>query len=313
MSKVRMRSADSDSVGQSGGDYFKPDKIRQRIALVPYLIPKSELEISDELKKKAIAGDVAAQNEVEDISELKSDILDGLKSKPGAQPRTKEYKLNMGTEEIEGYLFPRVDSHMTHYLAKEKMSFFCKKEEYEGVGRPPVCCNECAKDPQDRGAYLSYAVVVLVYETTGTADDCSIVELPLERQKTLDAENRLDFRYSMRLWGLSDGKIKGWKSFSKGFPLICSDYEVWTEKVGNADRVKFAPCQGQALWTQRGMTLQNMILKEGRKLWDENGGAARTIGRNFSLEEIDKMFGITPPKRGGGGSNEVGFSNLLNS
>ena len=258
MSKVKVRSVDSESVGQSGNDYFKAEKNRQRIALVPYLIKKSEIEINEELKQKAISGDKKAQEEVEEIASLREDILEGLKQKPGQSPRTQEFKLDIGTEVIDGYLFPRVDSHMTHYLQKEKMSFYCKKEEYESLGRTPVCCVECAKDPQDRGAYLQYAVVLIVYETQGTPNECSVLQLPPERQRILDAQNKLDFKYHIKLWGLSDGKIKGWKQFSKNFPLISSDYEVWTEKVGNADRVKFSPCQGKALWLERGPVLQNI-------------------------------------------------------
>lgn len=297
-----MQSLDSDTVGQSGGDFFKPDSNQQRIAMIPYLIAKSELEIPEELKKKALGGDTIAQEELEDIASLKEDIIDGLKSKPGAAPRTREFG--------EGYLFPRLDSHMVHYLDKEKTTFFCKADEYRRLGREPVCCNECAKDPKDRGAYKSYGTIVLVYETISAPDSCEVIEVPPERQKSLPDGTKLNFRFSLKYFGLTDGKVKAWKQFSKNFPLITSDFDVWKEKKGNAEILKFSPCQGNALWFSLGTSLQEKVIKEAKKMWDSEEGVTKAMGRNFSIEEIDKMFGIRTQNRPSSGT-EGNFDSLL--
>jgi len=296
MARARVKSIDQDDVGKSGGDFFKPEPNKQRIALVPALHLKSDLEISDALKEKAKGGDRDAIEDIEERTELKEAFTEGLTSEP---PRVKEVT-DFGPEKKNGFLFGRADSHLSHYLPSEKISYLCKSYEFEAAGLKATCC-----DNADRGAMNMYAVVLVVYETD---HDGEVIKLKEERQKPLDDDHKLDFKYSLKIWSLSDSRMRAWKEHHRKFPLISSDYDVWTEKQGASDRVKFGPNQGQALWMARGPVLFGKILREGAEIWER---AARAIGKDFSIKEIDTMFGV---KQGGGveaTATETDYDNLL--
>jgi len=287
MARIRTKSIDQSDVGQLGGDLFKPDQVKQRIALIPAFLPKSNLEISDELKKKKEEGDFEAQEQVEEIIDLQESIELGLKAQPPRVKEVKDFSFG-GSEPAAGYLYARADSHLAHYVQDQKMSILCKAHEYEKAGREAICCTHA--DPpswggstQPQEARASYATVLIAYETDHEGD---LVILPELKRKKLDDKHTLDFKYQIQTWILSDSRMRAWKEHYKTSPLITSDYVVW---LAANKQIKFSAVQGQALWMAKGPILFKKILKEGAAAWD---GAARWIGKNFSIEEIDQMYGI---------------------
>ena len=125
-------------------------------------------------------------------------------------------------------------------------------------------------------------------------------------QLPIDKDHKLDFKYTFKYWNLSDPKMREWKRFKDQNPLVGTDYEVWTEKQGVADRIKFSPCRGDAKWMTKGSTLLSKIVKEGSKFWDEAG---KKIGKDLSIQDIDTMFGQNSGRRST--ASEKNFSQLL--
>lgn len=135
--------------------------------------------------------------------------------------------------------------------------------------------------------------MVLVYVTDTEAN---ILRLAPEAQRPLDdAGNKLDFKYDLKTWGINDSKIKGLKQFTRKFPPVNCDYEVWIEKVGMSERVKFSPTSPPAYWMTKGPAFQERVLAEAAKLYDM-GSVARTIGRDLSVKDIDELCGLAVAK-----------------
>jgi hypothetical protein len=289
MAGFKTQSIDDAEVGQSSGQFFQPSNQKQRIALVPAFISAAELEISDDLRTKVASGDPAAVADFEDISRLKSSIDEGLDRDPPSVLKVKDPK--------EGYLFAKTLSHFVHYTQGVGY-WLCKRHEYEANGLDATCCAH-----SEREAMMMYAVVLLVYETDAKGQ---VIKIPEARQMPLDASNKLDFKYSLKTWTLSDPKMREWKRFKDQNPLVCTDYEVWTEKQGAADRIKFSPCRGDAKWMTKGPSLLSKVLKEGGKMWDDVG---KRLGKDLSINDIDTMFGQTNSRKVA--PNERNFSGLL--
>jgi len=261
---------DDPEVGRGQGEFFQPSSQKQRVALIPAAIGRTQLEPSEELKAKAKSGDAVANDEVEYLLKKKEILEKGLEKEPPSVIRIPEPE--------ETYLFARADSCYTHYMQGVGY-FFCKKGEYEEHGEPPTCC-----DHSDRDALLRYALVLLVYDTD---PEGQMIKIPNERATPLDDKNKLDFRYKFCTWALTDSQMRVWKAFHAENPPISTDYTVWTEKQGNSDRVKFAPCKNDAKWMSKGPVLMKKVLKEGGKMWE---GIGRTLGKDLSTEDIDTMF-----------------------
>jgi len=288
---VQTRVMDDAQVGKGSGNYFTPSNLKQRISLVPAFITEKELEPSDELKEKAKGGDSSAIEEIDNLVDTKELLEKGATREPPTVLKVKDPEA--------GYLFARADSHFVHYI-KNYGYLLCKKHEYEAAGRTATCC--VSNSEQD--AMLMYAVVIVVYLTD---PEGQIVKLPVERQPQLDETHKLDFKYEFKSWSLSDSRMRAWKQFHNQNPPINTDYEVWTQKQGNSDRLQFSPCKGDSLWSQRGQVLVKKILNEGVKEW---GSIAKSLGRDVSIDEIDKMFGVAVAKTQAQ-NTEKNFAGLL--
>jgi len=258
--------------------------------------------IPPELKKKGEEGDKYAIQEIEDIDRLRASIEDSLIESPGTPPKAKKitgYMWPDGHQE-DAYMFGRVDSHHVHYLQDQKVSFLCQALEYEKRNRQATCCKMSTQDPM-----LMHASVILVYETDKKG---TVIPVPADRQRKLDEEHKLDFKFAMKVFTMSDSRIRALKEHTLSNPTISNDFFVWTEKQGNQDRVKFSPC-GQALWQQRGKTFFKKILTDGGEMWKE---AYKQIAKEMTIDDIDKIFGVqsalSDPNRG---SASVDYSSLI--
>lgn len=285
---VKRNLMDNPEVGAGGSEFFKPSSQKQVVALIPSFIPLAELNVSDELKEKA-KKDADAASEVEELVRFKEMLEQGADRDPATVLKASEPE--------EGYYYARADSHFTHYMTGVGY-YLCKKHEYEKEGRESTCCKF-----SEREALLRYAVVLLVYDTDAEGE---VNFIPKDRAQPLDDKNKLDFKYKFCTWTLTDSQMRAWKQFHKKNPPVSTDYEINTVKQGNADRVNFTPCRGDALWTKRGPVLQKKILKEGAKVW---ATISKTLGKDLPVTEIDQMFLGSAAKKSG--SNERDFKGLI--
>jgi hypothetical protein len=108
----------------------------------------------------------------------------------------------------------------------------------------------------------------------------------------LDATNKLDFKYKIQTWSINDVKVKGLKQFRTQFPPVSCDYEVWEQSQGASKRVMFSPCPPPAVWRKRGPVLEERIVLEAAKAWED---AHKALGKNLSVQQIDEMYGLAVP------------------
>lgn len=288
---ARVQVMDDPEVGRGQGEFFQPSSQKQRVALVPAAISSAQLEPSEELNARAQKGDAGAIEDLQALAKKKEILERGVEKDPPSVIKLPEPE--------ETYLFARADSCFTHYLQGVGY-FFCKKAEYEAAGRQPTCCNHSERD-----ALLRYALVLLVYDTD---PEGQLIKIPQERALPLDDKNRLDFKYKFCTWALTDSQMRVWKTFHAQNPPISTDYEVWTEKQGNSERVKFAPCRGDAKWMTKGPVLMKKVLREGAKIWE---GIQRTLGKDLGTDDIDTMFLGNQGKKAA--TSEKDFKGLLGS
>lgn len=293
---------DDPDVGRGGSEYFKPTTNKQRIAIIPFWIPESTLVIPDDLRAKA-AKEEAAADELEYKLKFAELLKEGTEMEP---PRTLREERNG----VVGFRYCRMDSGMVHYDTTVNY-YFCKAKDYAALGRESECCKKsvidavAAKKPKEYGdAQRLYAFVLIVYNTDAEGN---ILKLAPEARRPLDDKHKLDFKYEFKTWAINDSKIKGLKQYTKKFPPIACDYEVWTQKKGNSDIVMFSPCAPPGLWLARGPVLEKRILEESEPHWDKIN---RTLGKELTIEEVDKLCGVgagvaTKPK------TEKNFSGLL--
>jgi hypothetical protein len=300
---VLFRTVDDNAVGRGQGDYFKVSDKKQRIALVPKFITDASLTPSEQIQILSAKGDVEAQEQVAALLGLKENILANLQKRPPRALRVDG--------ENPGYLSSVVASHMVHY--KQGVGYFlCKKMEYEGAGRTPTCCTAPRSDPKEqKEASALYAFVLLVYDDADP-DTGEVPSIPEQLQKPIpgDPVNKLDFRYHLVPWAVNDSKMRELKRIQGQFPPIDSDYLVWTEKQGATDRMKAnAAGREKALWTLKGDVFKSRVVKEAASLWE---GINRTLGRNFSMDEIDQMLtGAAPVQTPKKTTTERQFGALL--
>lgn len=292
---VKVRAVEDQEVGRGATDYFRPEKAHQRIALVPCFISKANLTITDEIRKAGGQGSREAIEKMEEISSLVSVLDKGADKKPASALRI--------VQPSEGYLFAPVHSHMCHFI-KGFGYVLCKQADYSTLGRSSVCCDNAKDDKgQKQEALLMHAMVLFVYDTDAEGE---VTQVPADRQIPYGA-GKLNFKYRIVTWSCADTKMKDWKQFHKNFPLISCDYECFTEKVGNSDRVKFAPV-GPALWSAIDPTFTKKIIDEGAKKWEHVG---RSLGRDLSVAEIDQMYKVSGGASISSAVNERSFEGLL--
>lgn len=292
---VKVRAIEDQEVGRGATDYFRPEKAHQRIALVPCFISKSSLIITDEIRKAGSEGSRDAIEKMEEVSSLVAVLDKGSDKRPPSALRV--------TNPSEGYLFAPVHSHMCHFI-KGFGYVLCKQADYASKGRSAVCCDNAKDDKgQKQDAMLMHAMVLVVYDTDAEGE---VTPVPAERQIPYGV-GKLNFKYRLVTWSCADTKMKDWKQFHKNFPLISSDYECFTEKVGNSERVKFAPA-GPSLWTQIDPTFTKKIIDEGAKKWESVG---RSLGRDLTTIEIDQMYKVSGGTNVSGSVNERSFEGLM--
>lgn len=275
-----MTTIDDQSIGRGFGDFFTPDNTKKRVAFIPFFLSKAEVSIPDELREKSKTDFEAAK-----ILARKIKFLSALETGAEAEPPTV-----LRTMDPPGYVFSRMDGAMVHFH-KDAKFFYCKAQEYKDEGREPICCKFSVDKfgkPQD--AMLTHGFVVLEYMCDPQGN---IPKIPLEMQQPIPGENqfKLDFKYTLKTWAINEAKLKQLKRFKDQFPTVSCDYLVWNEKHGASDRTNFSPCPPPARWRSRGTVLIDMIMNETLKPWEK---VDRTIGKNFSVQQIDEMFGIAP-------------------
>jgi len=292
-----MHDVNEASVGSGKGSFFKPTGVKSRLAFIPFFIPAEDLEPTPELLKKASENDEVAQNLIQRKFGIKKSLEIGLAAK---NPRA--IKMDDGGK--PGFLFGRVDSHMVHY--KQGLGgFMCKKAEYERLKKPPTCCNAVAdKNNLTQEAYNNYGVALIVYNTDNNGE---VITLPENQAMPLDATNKLDFSYSIMRWSMNETRMREIKQHTTEFPMISSDFKIWTETQGKSERMKVAPCSGPATWMTKGPVFIKMMLKESKEIWPK---VAPGLGKDLSTKDIDIMFTGSSSEEAKGNS-EANYSQLL--
>lgn len=311
MSTVDTFMVDEKEVGTSGNEFFTPDTRKRRIALIPAFISVDELDPTDEMKKEAEGDDAvksaAAKHTISRLGKMKAALEAGATKIP---PTAKSVELS----ERKGFLYARTSAASLHYVKALSGNVICKAADYKAAGRElepdanglrSPCCQYFAKtdNKQSQGGPLKHMVVIVEYTTN---EDGGIRVLPKEAQEKLDDEHTLDFEFGFRLFELYDGQMRAWKEYNAEFPLMTSDFTVYKKQQGATQRLQIDPCNGPALWTQRGAKLTNRVISDAQPKWAKTGSR----WKDLTLAEMDELIGVT----GGGAvaaNTEENFGGLL--
>jgi hypothetical protein len=277
-----------ETVGNSESPYYElQENVNDRISLIGAFISLKELEITEadeELAKKDAAAEAYNNRKKVFLEHLEREAA---KDRPGAC----KYSLNGE----DGFLYARTDSHPVHFR-KGVGGYLCKRDQYEKAGLEPVCC-----DNDDRGPFLSHVVVILQYLTDNEGE---LIEVPEYKQSFIPGTTeKLPYKYSIKYWQISDAKMKAWKGVQKEYPPISSDFYVKGEKQGNGLIAKFSNCS-ECKW-QKNEKLREAVIGKAHKDWWSKAG--QKLGKDLSIDEIDRSYGIERPKK----NNEASYGELL--
>lgn len=279
MSSVKSTFLDDPDIGKPTNTFFKPTNQKQRIALIPHFVTVKELLPTEEMRAdQSIPGKQKVAQMLTMASELKKATEDIPKR-----------VLSYSVDGEPGYLYCRQDVAMVHYDQTLKY-YFCKAEEYKALGRVAECCKKSKTDaiaagkPDQGDAVRLYGFVVLAYGVDSTGN---VIMIPEAQRKILDDGTVFRWDYMLSTWAVNDSKIREIKQFTKKFPPVSYDYEVWTEKKGAADVVKFAPCP-ESIWQMDSKVMAH-ILKKSVEIWTQVG---RTLGKDLTITQIDQMAGV---------------------
>ncbi len=302
-----MVSADDEQVGSSGSDFFSPEEGKSRICLVPYFIPESMLTVPEDVAKRAEAGEMAAMDKREEITRLDATIKSGQQETPDSPARVRKVdSFEYHGQKLPGFMFPMFYSARSHYLESTKKTFLCKKREYERAGREPLCCIKTKEmNTKKYDAALKYGCVIVHYKTNQEG------RIVIPTAPEMLGDQKVDFTYNLKKFNFSDAKMKIWKEQSFASPMISRDFLVWTEKAGNQEKWKFTAIEGPALWQRKGAVLFNRIMRDSLSQWEK---IPETLGTNYTVDDIDKMFGASFAGAGAGAANlnqETDFNAIL--
>jgi hypothetical protein len=269
----RHFSFEDKRVGRGENSFFKVHGTKerpQRIAYIPAAVTEEQLNPTIDLKRRAAARDPVAIEALEDARALREQLTASLRKSP---PSAQVWADQAGKKAI---LYAKTEAARTIWI--DGVGYVYAKD-----GVPPELLT---KDVQ-----VLYGFVVLEYELD--AENEPILLTP-DRQIELGGGHKLNFRYELKTWSLSDAKIRTWKEHSRTNPVIATDYLVWTQHEGKYDRTKFSPA-GPAIW-RNDPVVMDRVIGEAAGLY---ANLPRTLAKDFSVEELTEMLsGGQPGSRG---------------
>jgi hypothetical protein len=260
----RHYSFEDRRVGRGENAFFKVTGVKerpQRIAYIPATVTDDQLNPTVALKRRAAAREQAAIDTIEDMRSLREQLTVSLKKTP---PSAEVWT---GSDGRKSVLYAKTEAARTLWL--DGVGYVYWKD-----GVPPELVT---KDAQ-----VLYGFIVLEYSLD--ADNEPIILTP-DQAIELGGGHKLNFRYELKTWSLSDAKIRAWKEHSRTNPVIVNDYLVWTVKEGRYDRTKFSPA-GPALWRNDPVVMER-IIGEAAAMY---ANLPRTLAKDFSVEELTEML-----------------------